>query len=110
MGLPHRTILLKDEAMNHSLSLAEKQAIAESWFRMLRDSICQSFETLEAEAFAHDKTRRCCGSCNKTGEEKCASSPAHFTRTPWQRDDQMSGMNAGSGGEISLMKGPGRVF
>lgn len=55
---------------------------ASEWFRVLRDKICTTFETLEDEA--------------------ASSSPAgRFERTVWQRAE-------GGGGEMSVMRG--RVF
>lgn len=49
---------------------------ARLWFRDLRDLICARFEAIEADM----------------------GSPAHFTKTPWDRAE-------GGGGEIGMMKG-----
>jgi coproporphyrinogen III oxidase len=68
------TAASKHETAN---SLADKQALAQSWFRELRDLICAEFEAIEKEYGTH---------------------PGHFARTPWQRE-------GGGGGEISLMRG-----
>ncbi len=73
---------LQSTVQSAPAALADKQHMAEQWFRALRDHICASYETLE----------------DSLGGECEAGS---FTRTPWARE-------AGGGGEMSLMKG--RVF
>ncbi|NBO19950.1 MAG: coproporphyrinogen III oxidase, partial [Proteobacteria bacterium] len=62
---------------------AQKKLTAQTWFRALRDQICQKFEALE-DQFSE------------------SSKPAgRFERKPWQRE-------GGGGGEMSIMRG--RVF
>lgn len=56
--------------------LADRQNQASNWFRTLRDSICETFETIEHQG----------------------GGSAVFQRTPWTRE-------AGDGGEMSLMRG-----
>ena len=68
---------------NSELSLTEKQNLASSWFRELRDLICAEFEKIENELRDSDKN------------------PGVFERKKWQRAD-------GGGGEMSIMHG--RVF
>ncbi len=72
--------------------LDTKKATARAWFETLRDEICASYETLEAELPASaplgDRT------------------PAAFTATPWSRKDH-SGADGG-GGTMSMLHG--RVF
>jgi coproporphyrinogen III oxidase len=68
-----------------------KKAGAEAWFQSLRDMICTSFETLEAE-LGVDPARPHAG-----------DQPGHFTRTPWAKDE-----GKGGGGVMSIMTG--RVF
>lgn len=68
--------------MEEKKAMDEKKHKASTWFRQLRDAICQAFETIEDEA---------------TGTQPAG----RFVRTPWQRE-------GGGGGEMSLMKG--RVF
>ncbi|MBW3096121.1 oxygen-dependent coproporphyrinogen oxidase [Pseudohoeflea coraliihabitans] len=63
-----------------------KKQTARRWFEALRDSICNSFEMLEAEV-DHPQMR---------------GDPGKFVRTPWQRD------NDTGGGTMSVMKG--RLF
>ena len=67
-------------------AIDDKKALAEAWFRALRDRICDGFEKLEDElAGPHDDM------------------PAgRFQRTPWTREGH------GGGGEMSILKG--RVF
>ena len=65
--------------------IAAKQAIAQTWFRTLRDRIFAAFESIEADV---------------TGPH--ADRPAgRFEITPWDR-------NAGGGGEMGMLHG--RVF
>lgn len=65
------------------MEISEKQKLASSWFRKLRDDICSEFEKIEQEYP---------GSASPAGK---------FERKVWQRE-------GGGGGEMSLMKG--RVF
>jgi coproporphyrinogen III oxidase len=74
-----------------------KKRLASSWFKELRDKICDEFEKLELEL----------------SEGKFASdTPGKFERTPWDRGGENEQNESGSilngGGEISLMRG--RVF
>ncbi|MEZ5842938.1 MAG: oxygen-dependent coproporphyrinogen oxidase [Hyphomicrobiaceae bacterium] len=73
--------------------LPTAKAIAERWFRELRDDICASFELLEDELPA--------------GAPAASAKPARFERTPWNRTDHTGA--AGGGGVMSLMRA-GRVF
>lgn len=63
----------------------DKQQTAETWFRDLRNNICDAFEALEVQL------------SGSLSDQDCG----HFVRTSWQRPE-------GGGGEMSLMKG--RVF
>lgn len=65
---------------------------AKAWFETLRDEICRSFETLEAELPA-----------TSPGGDKPAGT---FVRTPWERKDHTGA--PGGGGVMSMMNG--RVF
>lgn len=65
---------------------------AAEWFESLRDRICAAFETIEQDY---------------AGPQHSDLPPGRFTRTPWQRTDQVSGGDGG-GGVMSVMKG--RVF
>lgn len=65
-----------NNAVLKELSVAEKQSIASTWFRSLRDQICQEFERIEQEF----------------------GSEAKFERKPWDRAN-------GGGGEMSVMRG-----
>ena len=63
-----------------------QKSAAASWFRQLRDSICDTFETIESEA----------------DQSQLSDKPVgQFERKSWQRD-------GGGGGEMSVMRG--RVF
>ena len=67
-------------------SIAQRKERAAGWFADLRDQICTTFETIEAELSATEN----------------ADMPAgRFTRKTWNRD-------GGGGGEMSVMHG--RVF
>jgi coproporphyrinogen III oxidase len=94
------------------MDITEKKARAETWFRSLRDSICEAFEELEHEyAAQHPSTQH--GHGRSDGQERAASdseasgstpdlqSHATFEIKPWDRAE-------GGGGEIGMMKG--RVF
>jgi coproporphyrinogen III oxidase len=74
----------------------ERKLKAASWFKNLRDQICQEFETIETEL-------------NSTNhKDKPAGT---FERTPWDREDyeaNNSGSTLKGGGEVSVMRG--RVF
>ena len=63
-----------------------RKALAAEWFMQLRDSICQTFETIETEL---------------TGTAKLDQEPGQFVRTAWDRE-------GGGGGQMSVMHG--RVF
>ena len=65
--------------------IPDRQQQAAAWFRSLRDRICATFETLEAEAPA----------------SLYPGEPGRFVRTPWDRPE-------GGGGEMSMLKG--RLF
>ena len=67
--------------------IEDKKILARQWFEQLRDQICRSFETLEAEV----------------DTPQCAGEPGRFERTEWLRDE-----GAGGGGVMSIMKG--RLF
>jgi coproporphyrinogen III oxidase len=66
--------------------IPERKAAATAWFAALRDDICATFESIEAEL---------------TGTEKSTMPAGSFERKKWQRD-------GGGGGEMSVMHG--RVF
>ena len=68
-----------------------KKSQAETWFQSLRDTICASFEKLEAELEGPFDDRE----------------PATFVRTPWEREAGPEGKQGG-GGTMSIIKG--RVF
>lgn len=82
------------------MHITDKQHLASTWFRTLRDRICTEFETIETEL---------------TGTYS-ELPPGTFTRKRWEREHseathQESGKAQeaiSNGGEISLMKG--RVF
>jgi len=81
-----------DKESNPNMPLAQRKSVAEVWFQGLRDEICTSFETLEADLPASAAL----------GDQ----APAVFVRTPWERTDHTGA--PGGGGVMSLMKG--RVF
>lgn len=63
------------------MTMVNKRLITQEWFTSLRDQICSSFETIEAEYSV------------------AKSLPAgKFMRSPWKRPD-------GGGGEMSVMRG-----
>ncbi len=70
----------------------EKQEITSSWFRSLRDQICQEFEKIEEEYFNSPNT--------PIPLEK--SELPKFTRKSWKRPDPTGD---GGAGEMSVMKG-----
>lgn len=88
MALHGANAARKQPHMAQELTLQEKQQQASDWFRALRDSICASFEAIEAEYAASPEAK------------ENAHTPA-FARTPWERAE-------GGSGEMSVMKG--RVF
>ena len=75
----------------------ERRELASTWFKTLRDDICQKFETLED---------------GLTDGSKKDLTAGRFEKTPWQRNNTNEPNESGSilngGGEISLMRG--RVF
>ena len=73
-------------------TLDQYKATAQAWFESIRDTICASFEKLEADLPA----------TAPHGDE----APSTFVRTPWQRTDHTGAK--GGGGTMSLMHG--RVF
>lgn len=68
--------------------IEDKKALAETWFRSLRDTICSAFETLEDEF-------------GGAGKE-----PGRFKRKQWDRTDHTGAK--GGGGVMSMMHG--RLF
>ena len=75
----------------------DKKPQAATWFKALRDDICQKFEKIENEL---------------TGGNKADLNAGRFERTPWNREESDQPNESGSilqgGGEISIMRG--RVF
>ena len=67
----------------------EQQQLTSSWFRKLRDDICQEFENIEAE-YAN--------SANQPLAPEIDPKNAKFLRNKWDRQ-------SGGGGEMSIMKG-----
>jgi coproporphyrinogen III oxidase len=67
-------------------SIAQRKEKAAGWFADLRDQICTTFETIEAEL---------------SGTENAEMHAGRFSRKTWNRD-------GGGGGEMSVMHG--RVF
>ena len=67
-------------------SIAQRKEQAAGWFADLRDQICKTFETIEAEL---------------SGTENAEMHAGRFSRKTWNRD-------GGGGGEMSVMHG--RVF
>ena len=67
-------------------SIAQRKEQAAGWFADLRDQICTTFETIEAEL---------------SGTENAEMHAGRFSRKTWNRD-------GGGGGEMSVMHG--RVF
>lgn len=70
------------------MNIEERKSQTSAWFKNLRDLICAEFEKIEEE-FA---------------QKNNLQNPGKFQRKNWDRTDQVSGENGGSG-EISLMKG-----
>ncbi len=79
---------------NIDQNIDAKKQQAKTWFRELRDQLCQSFEAMEAEFLTHhdhaDNIARNPSSC--------------FERQHWQRPDEVVGADGG-GGEISILRG-----
>jgi coproporphyrinogen III oxidase len=72
--------------------IESRKSAAEAWFQELRDTICKSFETLEADL---PPTAQLGG-----------EAPGRFVQTPWTRTDHTGA--PGGGGKMSVLKG--RVF
>lgn len=68
------------------MNLQEKQNQTSSWFKLLRDKICEEFEKIETEYAAKNNL-------NNAGK---------FIRKNWNRADKLGD---GGSGEMSLMKG-----
>ncbi|MEG6510202.1 oxygen-dependent coproporphyrinogen oxidase [Methyloligella sp. 2.7D] len=75
-----------------SFESEQHKARASNWFEQLRDSVCDTLQSIEDEAGG------------LPGTEHLA--PGRFERTPWQRKDHTGA--EGGGGIMSVMKG--RVF
>ncbi len=75
----------------------ERKTLASTWFKEIRNQICDSFEALEQDLSDGNKSTLPAGS---------------FVRTPWERADSgepnVSGSILFGGGEMSVLKG--RVF
>jgi len=71
-----------------SLSLDDKKAAAQAWFKRLRDQICAAFEAIEDDFGPQDEAA------------------GRFERTAWDRETEDGA--PGGGGVMSVMKG--RVF
>ncbi|TNE57561.1 MAG: oxygen-dependent coproporphyrinogen oxidase [Alphaproteobacteria bacterium] len=76
--------------MTDAQLIEERKTLAATWFRTLRNAICQEFEAIEDEVAGPLADR----------------APGRFERTPWKR--AKDGSDAMGGGEMSIMKG--RVF
>jgi coproporphyrinogen III oxidase len=72
------------------MKIKQKQQLASSWFKELRDKIVAEFEKIEEEYLTSTQENRAC-------------QPAKFTKKLWQRQDVEA--VDGGGGEMSLMKG-----
>lgn len=83
--------LKKDTATDSSLPLDQRKAMAEAWFRDLRDRICDEFTILEK---------------GLSEGPHLALEPGKFERKTWTRRDEDG--SEGGGGEMSIMHG--RVF
>ena len=83
--------LKKDTATDSSLPLDQRKAMAEAWFRDLRDRICDEFMILEK---------------GLSEGPHIALEPGKFERKTWTRRDEDG--SEGGGGEMSIMHG--RVF
>lgn len=71
------------------MNIEEKQQLASTWFRSLRDQICAEFEKIEEEYLA-------------SSDQKDLLPAGKFSRKNWNRPD-VSG--DGGSGEMSVMKG-----
>jgi coproporphyrinogen III oxidase len=72
----------------------ERKSAAQTWFRTLRDRICQEFEAIEVQG-AH-----------LPALPDAPADPGRFVRTEWTRSDPSGA--PGGGGVMSVMKG--RIF
>lgn len=80
-----------DLKINLDQNSDDQKARATSWFKELRDIICNEFEALENEL---------------DGGPKCKMPVGQFKRQTWERVNEDG--SVGGGGEMSIMKG--RVF
>jgi coproporphyrinogen III oxidase len=76
------------------MEISQKQQLASSWFKDLRDKIVAEFEKIEEEYFVL---------AQKTGTLLNYDQPAKFAKKLWQRHDIEDA--DGGGGEMSSLKG-----